>query len=48
MREKFLVRGYFKKVVNDQKYDVAFDKNQSGKKILESIIPFVATYNPKI
>ena len=27
LREMFLVRGYFKKVVNDHKYNVAFGKN---------------------
>lgn len=49
LREMFLVRGYFKKAVNGHRHNVAFGKNQSGIKISEIIIPFVAAiYNPKV
>ena len=48
MREWFLARGYPKIVVNNQIDKVVFGRDQSVKKTLESGIPFVTTYHPKV
>ena len=48
MKEWFLARGYPKIVVNNQIDKVVFGRDQSVKKNLESDIPFVTTYQPKV
>ena len=48
MKEWFLARGYPKIVVNNQIDKVVFGRDQSVKKTLESGIPFVTTYHPKV
>ena len=48
MKEWFLARCYPEKVVNNQIDQVVFGRDQSVKKNLESGIPFVTTYNPKV
>ena len=47
MKEWFLARGYPEIVVNNQIDKVVFGKDQSVKKNLGSVIPFVTTYHPK-
>ena len=48
LKEWFLARGYPKIVVNNQIDKVDFGRDQSVKKNLESGIPFVTTYHPKV
>ena len=48
MEEWFLVKGYPEIVVNNQIGKVVFGRDQSVKKSLESGIPFVTTYHPKV
>ena len=48
MKEWFLARGYPEIVVNNQIDKVVFGRDQSVKKNLESGIPFVTTYHPKV
>ena len=48
MKEWFLARGYPDIVVNNQIDKVVFGRDQSVKKNLESGIPFVTTYHPKV
>ena len=48
MKEWFLARGYPEIVVSNQIDKVVFGRNQSVKKKLESSIPFVTTYPPKV
>ena len=48
MKEWFLARCYPEKVVNNQIDQVVFGRDQSVKKNLESGIPFVTIYNPKV
>ena len=48
MKEWFLARGYPEIVVNNQIDKVVFGRDQSVKKNLESDIPFVTTYHPKV
>ena len=48
MKERFLARGYPKIVTSNQIDKVVFGRDQSVKKSLESGIPFVTTYQPKV
>ena len=48
MKEWLLARGYPEIVINDQIDKVAFRRDLSVKKNLESGIPFVTTYRPKV
>ena len=48
MEEWFLARGYSEIVVNNQIDKAAFGRDQSVKKNLESGIPFITTYLPKV
>ena len=48
MEKWFLARGYSEIVVNNQRDKVAFDRDQSVMKNLESGIPFITTYLPKV
>ena len=48
MKERFLARGYPKIVASNQIDKVVFGRDQSVKKSLESGIPFVTTYHPKV
>ena len=48
MKEWFLARGYPEIVANNQIDKVVFGRDQSVKKNLESGIPFVTTYHPKV
>ena len=48
MKEWLLARGYPDIVVNNQIDKVAFGRDQSVKKNLESGIPFVTTYQPQV
>ena len=48
MKEWFLARGYPEIVANNQIDKVIFDRDQSLKKNLESGIPFVTIYQPKV
>ena len=48
MKEWFLARGYPEIVVNNQIDKVVFGRDQPVKENLESDIPFVATYHPKV
>ena len=48
MEEWFLARGYSEIVVNNQIDKVVFGRDQSVKKNLESGIPFITTYHPKV
>ena len=48
MKEWLLARGYPDIVVNNQIDKVAFGRDQSVKKNLESGIPFVTTYHPQV
>ena len=48
MKERFLARGFPEIVVNNQIDKVVFGRDQSVKKNLESGIPFVTIYNPKV
>ena len=48
MKEWFLARVYPEIVLNNQIDKIVFGRNQSVKKNLESGIPFVITYNPKV
>ena len=48
MEEWFLARGYSEIVVHNQVDKVVFGRDQSFKKNLESGIPFIFTYHPKV
>ena len=48
MEEWFLAKGYSEIVVNNQINKVVFGREQSVKKNLESGIPFITTYHPKV
>ena len=48
IEERFLARGYSEIVVNNQIDKVVFGRDQSVKKNLESGIPFITTYLPKV
>ena len=48
MKEWFLARGYPEVDVNNQIDKFVFGRDQSVKKNLQSGIPFVTTYLPKI
>ena len=48
MEEWLLARGYSEIVVNNQIDKVVFGRDQSVKKNLESGIPFITTYHPKV
>ena len=48
MKEWFLARGYPEIVVSNQIDKLVFGRDQSVKKNLESDIPFVTTYHPKV
>ena len=48
MEERFLARDYSKIVVNNRIDKVVFGRDQSVKKNLESSIPFITTYLPKL
>ena len=48
MKEWFLARGYSEIVVNNQIDRVISGRDQSVKKNLESGIPFITIYNPKV
>ena len=48
MKEWFLARGYPEIVVNNQIDKVVFGRDQSVKKNLESGIPFLTIYHPKV
>ena len=48
MKEWFLAKVYPEIVVNNQIDKVVFGRDQSVKKNLESGIPFVTTYHPKV
>ena len=48
MEEWFLATGYSEIVVNNQIDKVVFGRNQFVKKNLESGIPFITTYHPKV
>ena len=48
MKEWFLARGYPEVNVNNQIDKFVFGRDQSVKKNLQSGIPFVTTYLPKI
>ena len=48
MRQWFLARGYPKIVVNNQIDEVVFGRDQSVKKNLESDVPFLTTYYPRV
>ena len=48
MKEWFLARSYPEIDVNNQIDKVVFDRDRSVKKYLESGIPFVTTYHPKV
>ena len=48
MKEWFPARGYPEIVVNNQIDKVVFGRDQPVKKNLESSIPFVTTYHPKV
>ena len=48
MKEWFLAKGYPEIVANSQIDTVVFGKDQSVKKNVESVIPFVTTYHPKV
>ena len=48
MEEWLLARGYSEIVVNNQIDKVVFGRYQSVKKNLESDIPFITNYHPKV
>ena len=48
MEEWLLARGYSEIVVNNQIDKVVFGRDQSVKKNLESGIPFISNYHPKV
>ena len=48
MEQWFLAKGYSEIVVNNQIDKVVFVREQSVKKNLESGIPFITTYHPKV
>ena len=48
MEEWLLARGYSEIVANNQIDKVVFGRDQSVKKNLESGIPFITTYHPKV
>ena len=48
MKQWVLARGYPEIVVNNQRDQVFFARDQSVKKNLESGIPFVTAYHPKV
>ena len=48
MKEWFLARSYPEIDANNQIDKVVFDRDRSVKKYLESGIPFVTTYHPKV
>ena len=48
MEEWLLARGYSEIVANNQIDKVVFGRDQSVKKNLESDIPFITTYHPKV
>ena len=48
MKEWFLTRGYPEIVVSNEIDKVIFGRDQSIKKNLESGVPFVTTYHPKV
>ena len=48
MNKLFFTRGYPGTVINNQIDKVIFTRDQSVKKNLESGIPFVTTYHPKV
>ena len=48
MKEWFLARGYLEIVVNNQIEKGVFGRDQCVQKNLESGIPFVTTYHPKV
>ena len=48
MKEWLLARGYPEIVVNNQIDKVAFGRDQFVNKNLESGVPFVTTYHPKL
>ena len=48
MKEWFLARGYLEIVVNNQTEKGVFGRDQCVQKNLESGIPFVTTYHPKV
>ena len=48
MKEWFLVKSYPEILVNNQTDKIVFGKDHSVKKKLESGIPFVTAYHPKV
>ena len=48
MNDPFLARDYPQKVVSEQIDQIVFGKQPTHKNTSEQVVPFVATYHPKL